>query len=154
MDKRIEGLITNAKMLSSTGSFQEAISVFNQAIEIDPTNITLWVAKGNTLIKAALYEEAVIIFETIFALDSNFHLLWNPYQKEFVESLIGIDPNVSIHFLEIKPEEITLDTLLDLMIINNDKSDPDKTDSSSTPASPEQPESTSPPPKNPDEQNQ
>ncbi len=137
MDKRIEGLITNAKMLASTGSYQEAISVFNQAIEIDPTNIALWVSKGNTLIKAALYEEALIVFETIFVLNPNFHLLWNPYQNEFVESLIGIDPNVSIHFHEIKAESLTLDSLLELVIINKVKEDSEESENEESSPPPE-----------------
>ena len=83
-------LLNEGIKLYELGKFQEAISYFDQVLEINPNNATAIAKKGDSLFELGNPREAVIYFEKL--------LIVAPYHADtsgrlYIDKLIEIEPN-------------------------------------------------------------
>ena len=59
------------------GKYVEAISIFDEAIEIDPQYARAWVYKGSALDELGKHEEAIKAYDKAIEIDPQYELPWN-----------------------------------------------------------------------------
>ncbi|PWR72632.1 hypothetical protein DK846_06610 [Methanospirillum lacunae] len=63
---------------SNQGNYEEALKVFNQAIQINSNSTLLWLNKGNTLSSLGRYQEALDAFDNVTRIDFSNKDVWYP----------------------------------------------------------------------------
>jgi tetratricopeptide (TPR) repeat protein len=56
--------------LTYLGRENEALQVYQQALQLDPANHNLWISIGNTVVRCSRYEEAEAWFNAVLAADA------------------------------------------------------------------------------------
>ena len=87
--REIEGLIKEANRLYDNDCFNEALKLYDQALEKSPNNVVCLDSKGSTLIALYRYDEALKMFERSIALNGD---RYQPYQGK-AWALSGLDEN-------------------------------------------------------------
>jgi tetratricopeptide (TPR) repeat protein len=64
-----EYLTTLGTVLTKLRRFEEAIKAFDKAVELEPTDATLWLKMGNALVEAERPPDALLCFQHALALD-------------------------------------------------------------------------------------
>lgn len=73
--------------LFEEGRFEEALSEYNRALELDPQHVESYFNKGITLFYLGRYRESLITFETLISIEPNFpEAKWH---KGMVESILN-----------------------------------------------------------------
>ena len=67
--EKISGTIKNAMTLDNMGQYEEAISWYDKALEIDPENAVVLYYKGIILSNLGRYEEAIFWYDRAIAID-------------------------------------------------------------------------------------
>ena len=67
--EQISSTVKNAMTLDRMGQFEEAISWYDKALEIDPENAVILSYKGVILTNLGRYEEAIFWFDKAIAAD-------------------------------------------------------------------------------------
>ena len=67
----------NATLAQLQKEMEAAISLFDEAIELDPKFAYPWNGKGFTLNKLKRYDEAIAAYEKAIALDPEYAYPWN-----------------------------------------------------------------------------
>ncbi|MDW8299997.1 MAG: tetratricopeptide repeat protein [Anaerolineae bacterium] len=75
-------LMDKAYSLSELKRHQEALSVYDQALALDPNSAWIWARKGRVLRQVKRYDEALATFERALALKPDFAWAW--YNKGIV----------------------------------------------------------------------
>lgn len=65
--------------LAEQGRYEEAVAVFDKAIEIDPEYAYAWSNKGNVLSDMGKYDEAIAAFDRAIEIDPEYAVAW--YKK-------------------------------------------------------------------------
>lgn len=73
--------------LATLGRFEEALSCFDKALEIDPQSASTWANRGNTLNSLGRYEDAAHSIDKAIELGANDPMLW--YIKAICEDGLG-----------------------------------------------------------------
>jgi tetratricopeptide (TPR) repeat protein len=83
----VGGIVRFPYGLSQLAKYDEAISCFDKAIEIDPKNTEAWNNEGQALSRLAKYDEAISCFDKAIEIDPNFADAW--YNKSLATYMLG-----------------------------------------------------------------
>ena len=70
------GYLRSGYSLNELGRDEDAIASYDQALALDPTDVSTWVNRGCSLAALGRYEEAIASYGQVLALDPKFVLAW------------------------------------------------------------------------------
>jgi serine/threonine protein kinase len=110
-EKEIEHELYGAESwfgLDHSSRFEDALSLYDRILEIEPNNPDCWLRRGNTLIHLSRYEEAIISYDRFLEFGLDNHDFWWLYGyalihlSRYEEAIISYD-----RFLELEPNDYT-----------------------------------------------
>lgn len=71
------------------GNYQEAIDCYDQALNLNPSNIDAWISKGNALNSMGFYDDAISCYDRALEMDpdNEFALLGRSLSISFKEAM-------------------------------------------------------------------
>ena len=96
------------EVLTKLGRYEEALTAYDKAIEIDPQNATVWSNKGDVLHLFGRHEEALIAYDKALEIDPQNAEVWDnkgetltelgrtEEAKEAFKKAHGLDPSLDI----------------------------------------------------------
>ncbi len=92
------------------GKYDDAVTAYSQAIEMEPTNAEFYYGRGNVYLKKGLYQSAALDFDKAIQLDPDMALAYNgrgvayggqmQYDKAIVDfnKAIELDPDLAVAY--------------------------------------------------------
>ena len=69
-------LYNEANALLYQGKYNDSIQKFDNAIELDPNNVSIWYGKGRALSNQDKYDEAIKAYDEVIRIDPNYVKAW------------------------------------------------------------------------------
>jgi tetratricopeptide (TPR) repeat protein len=80
-------LADQAKVAFDSGRYAEAVSLYNQAIELSKSNSELYYLKGKALFELVRYKDAIDAFTQAIRINPQYHEAW--YMKGRASYMMG-----------------------------------------------------------------
>ncbi|BAZ91003.1 TPR repeat-containing protein [Raphidiopsis curvata NIES-932] len=85
--QKVSNLLSQGNGLLDIGRYEEALQLYNRAIEIEKDSVPSWVNRGNALLSLKRYEEALKSYNRAIALRPNKNQAW--YNRGNALSALG-----------------------------------------------------------------
>ena len=102
--------IQEADRLFNESRFEEALTIYDEAIKVTPNDATLWIKRGATLDKLHRYPEAIESISKGVSIN---------------ESIIHCEKSINICYLTVYPNKVYMSGVGEIRFSNNTNSYPD-----------------------------
>lgn len=101
--KKIASLIDNSARLIKEGQFNKAVSLCNDALNLDPTDASAHTNKGVAFVRLSQFEDAILCFDLALKYDPKLAVAWynkastKALQNEIPEAITLLGQAISIN---------------------------------------------------------